>query len=122
MPDPTLFYLGFHPQMRGLEKEFITVTTMLGELEAEKDQVYRFLTYALAFNVPIQAFFEELNSDILTEHFDKNPIGTKLVEDSDYLENTMESFRTYMEQHHFIVEVLAERQMENILLGDVLGD
>ena len=120
-PDPSCFYLSIHPQFREEhEKDFLTCITMLGELLIERDTVHRFLSYGLAFNVPIQTFFEELGSDILTEHFQNHPHGK--VESDVYDTNVLDSFRSFMEKHQFIVEVLADRQMENILLRDLTKD
>lgn len=112
-PNPELYYLEISDTFKEkYEKDFLTCITVLGELRTEVDCISRFLSYALAFNVSSETFLEELGSDILAEYFQDIELKT----DSP---NAKDGFRTFMKNHRFIIQVLADRQMENILLGDL---
>lgn len=116
------YYLPVHQSMEEDEtKELAIVHSMLDELYTERAVIRRFLSFAMGFGVTWDYFAQSLDSDILSDYFNESRVEQPLLNlDDPAVVNRLNQFDEYIEENKAIVETMANRQLENLLLGDIL--
>lgn len=117
-----LYYLPIHANVTDeFRKHIGVVQAMREELLTESKVIRQFLSFALGFDVSFDYFAHSLDSDILTDYFNESRIKSKPMDTTDpAVINRLDQFDKYIEENRAIVETMANRQLENILLGDIL--
>jgi len=107
-----------HPD---LEKEAITITSHLAELETEQYEVGRFLAGLLLFPAPSHAIKTILGQELIEEiereekvSFDSLGCSTGIIN------NQVKALQTYAEDHDYIVSTMRERILAKIILSQQL--
>ena len=94
---------------------------MREELIDEQVVIRNFLSFAMGFGVTWDYFAHSLDSDILTDYFNESRVKQEPLDTSDpAVRNRLSQFDDYINENRTIVETMANRQLENLLLGDIL--
>jgi hypothetical protein len=110
----TLFSLPLAEEGGEDEEEFLEMTIELGELEAESYIAGRFLANLVMHDASPEAFEEALGRSLFGECSEVLDIQKQLV-DRIWNENALISFKTYVEEHEYIIKAMNERLMMNLL-------
>lgn len=101
------------------EKEVINVTSQLAELENEEYQVARFMAGMLLFEAPVLEYKKALGPDLVEEIENTQGVYFDSLHDSTgVVNNQSKALREYVQQNDFIVALMHERLMTQILLGN----
>lgn len=116
------YYLPLHPDLDDeLVEKCHLVYGMLEELYTERDVIRKFLSFAMGFGVTWDYFAQSLDSDILSDYFSESRVEQPAMDlDDPAVVNRLNQFDEYIEENRTIVETMANRQLENLLLGDIL--
>jgi hypothetical protein len=116
------YYLPIHEDLEDkFVKELKVIHGMLEELYTERDVIRKFLSFAMGFGVTWDYFAQSLDSDILSDYFNESRVDQPALDLNDpAVINRLNQFDEYIEENRTIVETMANRQLENLLLGDIL--
>lgn len=104
----------------GLEESAILITANLGELDIEMYEVKRFLAGLLLFRAPLEEFEKVLGLALY------NRIG-KCFKDLDirntnrpWNEYSQAAFSTFTKEHEYLIDIMCQRVMMNLIATDAL--
>ena len=104
-----------HPEH---EKEAIEVTSEIKELTDEQYEVGRFMSSLLLFQAPAIEIKKALGVELVNEIENREKVSFDSVHSSEgVLNNQTDQLRIFAEQNSQIIEMMTERILANIILG-----
>jgi len=106
-----------HEDIPGFEARVINVTSNRAELDIEMYEVKRFLGGLLVFTPPLELFEEILGNAIYrrVEQYFKQFTTTE-----SWTKYSEKAFRTFTEEYSYLVDVINQRIMMNLITSDAL--
>jgi len=109
--------IAIHPKYPDLEKELITITANLSELDVEHYEVKRFLAGILLFKCPYSNLKKALG-DTLFKYIEE-PLF-QLNSSKTWNSQTELAFNTYITEHDYLIDAMCQRIMMNLISVDAL--
>jgi len=107
-----------HPEH---EKEVIEVTSELAELENEQYEVGRFMSSLLLFSAPVLEFKKALGVELVTEIEQRENVSfDSLGQSAGVIENQTAALKEFVDQHEYVVDMMTERILANMILGQAI--
>lgn len=108
-----------HPEH---EKEAIEVTSEIAELENEKYVVARFMSSLLLFPAPALEIKKALGPELVEEIESREKVSfDSLHASAGVMDNQTMALRSFVSEHEFIVDMMTERILANMILGQAVS-
>ena len=117
-------FLTIHPKLLDREKEILEIVGQLAVLETEEYEVNRFLSGLVLFPAPFRVLEKilgkELSTEIRSEFRIKGSLNLQEVyeDSSPWDENADKAIMTYVNQHKYILTIMNQRLVTNMITQD----
>ena len=115
-------FLSLHPEILHKEKEILEIVGQLAELETEEYEVNRFLSGLVLFPAPFKVFEKILGKQLSEEISSVTLLRPGLQEDHEesmpWDENANSAIMTYVKQHDYVLKVMNQRLVINLITRD----
>lgn len=104
-----------HPEATDLEEDLIKITANLGELDVEIYEVRRFLAGLFMFAAPLEEFENLFGHSLFNKISEPLRHMTQDYRNRVWNDGMKKSFKTYTEEHDYLITAMCQRIMMNLL-------